>query len=149
MRFRRPPRANKTGAARPVSAQLDPAVVSERAASAARALAAGGVPPDVIGRAARELGAIASTPAPWPEIRQRVLVWAVRPEHQRMPRLARLLAAIGNASRRREDLEAQLTFLKRIHVLSMFGMVLASATLLEKERTARRARARSIRNKQQ
>jgi hypothetical protein len=146
MRFRPPPRARKPGGARPVSADVDPAVLSERAALVSRGLLAARTPLAAISKAAQELDAIERTSQSWPEVRVRLTAWAGQEDSIRRPRLARLLSACAAAARRPEDLRAQVKFLRRISVISAFSAALGVGTALEKERAARQCRAKAIRN---
>jgi hypothetical protein len=147
MRFRPPPRARKPGGSRPISTDVDPAVLAERAAMVSRGLLAARTPLAAIAGAAKELEVIEQTSQTWPEVRQRLTLWSTQPELIRRPRLARLLAACAAAARRPEDLRAQVKFLRRISVIAAFSAALGVATALEKERGARQARARAIRTR--
>lgn len=138
------PRARKASGA--VPADVDPGVLNERAASTSRALLIAGVPLEAMQRAATELETLARLEGEGHELKPRLTTWSARPDWQRWPRLARLLAASAAAVRKPEDLKTQVRFIKRVAMLAGFGVALGMGDALERERSARSGRGRSIRN---
>ena len=138
-----PPRSYK--GPRPVSAELDPAVVSERAAAAARGLVLAGVSVEAIAHAVAQVEQLALAERPFAETQARLLAFCQHPMHQRTPRLARLLKACAAGASGPGQLAAQLKFLRRIRMLAGFAVALDLATGLEKDEAKRRQRQDSVR----
>ena len=121
-------------------AGLDPAVISERAAAAARGLLLGGVTPEAIAQAVAELEALGPHPDP-----ASLAAWGACP---RPLRLQRLVAACAAAGKRPDTLRLQLQFLRRIRMLAAFTVALTMASGLDRERARRQTRARFLREQE-
>jgi hypothetical protein len=143
--YRDPREYLKGGYFLPNGSEVRPELMTERAAGFARELLIESVPLEVVSTCLKELDAIRRLAGDLNEAKRRLSEWAARPGYQRYPLLGQLLSAGAAQVRRKEDVAAFATHLRRVLTLATFERTLALFNSVELERAHRQAKIKKSR----